>query len=180
MTEQEKAAAEAEAAKVAAETKAKEDEAAAAAAAVEDAKIAERDAIITKLEEERDNYKAVALKRLGKLPEDSEFVGANGEDIQSYISDQVKKALIEREIDSEKNKKELEYRQALKENSELKLALKNRPGGSIGGDAGSTTEVKDNVFSPEQIVVLKQKALRLKLDPDKFVENAKKNLLARN
>jgi len=139
--------------------------------------IAERDARIAKLEEERDNYKNVALKRLGKLPADSEFLGENGGDIQALIEDKVKTALIEREITLETKAKEDEFRKAQKTISELRLALKNRPGGSIGGEGGSSVEVKDNVFSPEQIMALKAKATRLHADPEKFIEKARQNLL---
>lgn len=180
MTEEEKKAqAEAETAKVVAEAKAKEDAKAAAAASNDDDEIALKDKEIARLTEERDNYKVVALKRLGKLPADSEFLGENGEDIQSILEEKIKVALLDRDINRQEKEKEDVYKKTLRENSELRLALKNRPNGSIGGDSGASSEVKDNVFSPEQIVVLKQKAERLKLDPDKFVENAKKNFLAR-
>ena len=140
--------------------------------------IAEKDARILKLEEERDNYKAVALKRLGKLPGDSEFLGGN-ENGELSVAEQVRLALLDKEIESANRLKEEEVKRIQKENSELKLALKNRPGGSIGGESGSGVEVKDNVFSSEQLVVLKQKAQKLGVDPEKFIAKAKLNLSAR-
>lgn len=138
-----------------------------------------KDEEIAQLKEERDNYKQVALKRLGKLPADSEFLGENGSDINSLIEEKVKIALIDKEIARKEQEKEIKLRQLSKENSELRLALKNRPGDSIGGDSGNGgIEVKDNVFSNEQLKALEMKALRLKADPQKFIENAKKNLLS--
>ena len=128
-----------------------------------------------KLREERDNYKNVALKRLGKLPADSEFLGETGKEISSLIEDKVKEVLLEREIGSKEREKEELFRKTLKENAELRLLAKNRPGGSIGSEGGTVLEVKDNVFSPEQIAKLKETALKIKADPDKFVEQAKKN-----
>ena len=170
------------AAKAAADAKAKEEanKGAAEITPVEEVDlVALKDEEIAKLREERDNYKEVALKRLGKLPADSEFLGESGKDINSLIEDKVKEALVNKEINSKEREKEDLYKKTLRENSELKLALKNRPGGSIGGESGAGVEVKDNVFSPEQIMALKAKATRLHADPEKFVENAKKNLLNR-
>jgi len=138
-----------------------------------------KDEEIAKLIEERDNYKNVALKRLGKLPADSEFLGESGADISQLIEDKVRIALIDKEIARKEQDKELKYRQTIKENSELRLLLKNRPEGSSGGDSGSNgVIVKDNVFSAEQLKALEQKALRLKADPQKFIENAKKNFIS--
>lgn len=174
MTEEEKAK---EAKAVADATKAKEDEA--TQVAIEADKVALKDTEIAQLKEERDNYKEVALKRLGKLPADSEFLGDSGADISSLIEEKVKIALIDKELARKELERELEIKRLSKENTEMRLALKNRPEGSIGGDSGGAIEVKDNVFTPEQIQALKRKAVMLKADPDKFVENAKKNLLAR-
>jgi hypothetical protein len=131
-----------------------------------------------KLIEERDNYKAVALKRLGKLPGDAEFLDTTGNGELS-VAEQVRLALLDREIATNEKAKKDETARLVKENSELRLAIKNRPGGSIGGEGGSGAEVKDNVFSEAQIAVLRQTASRLKADPEKFIEQAKKNLQAR-
>ncbi len=180
MTEEEKAAAEVIAqaqAAAEAEAKAKQEE--------ESNKqtvdlIAEKDEKIAKLVEERDNYKNVALKRLGKLPDDAEFLGGKDEDgNQLSVAEQVRIALLDSEIEKERRNKEDEVKRITKENAELRLALKNRPGGSIGGDSGGSVSTKDNVLSDSQIIELRAKAVRLKVDPEKFVENFKKNLLAR-
>ena len=137
--------------------------------------ITAKDEEIAKLTEERDNYKTVALKRLGKLPGDAEFVA--GEKTELSVEEQVRITLLDREIQKANKEKEDVARNLAKENAELRLALKNRPGVSIGGGSGDNLEVKDNVLSEAQIVNLKARAVRLKVDPDKFVEQVKANLL---
>jgi hypothetical protein len=137
--------------------------------------ITAKDEEIARLTEERDNYKNVALKRLGKLPGDAEFVA--GEKTELSVEEQVRITLLDREIQKANKEKEDVARNLAKENAELRLALKNRPGVSIGGGSGDNLEVKDNVLSEAQIINLKARAVRLKVDPDKFVEQAKANLL---
>ncbi len=134
-----------------------------------------KDEEIAKLKEDRDNYKAVALKRLGKNSNDAEFLGNS----ELTVADQIKLALLDKEIDSAEKAKDETIKGLTRQVSELTLALKNRPNPAMGGDGGAGPEVKDNVFSAEQINVMKQKAIRLKMDPDKFVENAKKNFIAK-
>jgi hypothetical protein len=148
-------------------------------AVVEIDPIAQKDAEIAKLVEERDNYKTVALKRLGKLPADSEFLGEGGKEIQDLIDDKVKEALLDKELARKQQEKDDEIRRMTKENAELRLALKNQPGKPLGGDGGNSTEVKDNVFSPEQLAELTKKAKAINADPEKFIESAKKKVLAR-
>lgn len=141
--------------------------------------LAQKDEEIAKLKEDRDNYKNVALKRLGKLPGDADFLEGVDEKTGLTVEEQVKKTLLEREIAKAEADKDAEARRLAKENAELRLALKNRPGSALGGGSGGSVEVKDNIFSNEQIEVLKAKAIRLGADPEKFIENAKKNLQAR-
>ncbi len=156
-----------------AEAKAKADALLAENATIKD--LAEKNA---KLEEDLENYKQVALKRLGKLPGDAEFLA--GEDSPLSVAEQVRVALLEREIAANNKAKEDEVRRLVKENNELRIAVKNRPGSGVGdGGGGSTVEVKDNTFTPEQIAQLKLKAQRLKVDPEKFIERAKENLRKR-
>lgn len=171
MTDEEKAA---QAAKDEAERLAKEEADKAELEANDPLK--KKDEEIAKLREEKDNYKAVALKRLGKLPGDAEFLGNS----ELTVGEQIKLALLDKEIDVAEKAKEDEMKRMTRELSELKLIIKNRPNQATGGDGNSSSvEVKDNVFSAEQITILKQKATRLKMDPDKFVETAKKNFLAK-
>ena len=136
--------------------------------------ITAKDEEIAKLTEERDNYKAAALLRKGKLPADSELLG---EDFDKFLDEKVKTVLADKELQQRQTAKDQEIQKIIKENNELRLALKNRPGVSIGGGSGDNLEVKDNILSEAQIINLKARAVRLKVDPDKFVENAKANLL---
>src|SRR5689334_12190385 len=91
--------------------------------------LTQKDEEIKKLTEERDNYKNVALKRLGKLPNDASFIEGDKE-TGLTVEEQVKQALLEREIAKLNAEKEQEIKRMQKENAELRLALKNRPGQS--------------------------------------------------
>lgn len=155
-------------------TAAAEEAAAAEAAALAEDPIAERDAQIAKLKEERDNYKNVALKRLGKLPGDADFSTPNESGLT--VEEIVQKALLDREIATREVERESEVKRLTRENAELRLAAKNRPGAALGGDAGGPTGVKDAVFSDEQIKMLTERAKRLNADPEKFIQKAKENL----
>ncbi len=133
---------------------------------------------LAKAQEERDNYKNVALKRLGKLPGDAEFLDKDGKGELS-VEEQVRIALLDREVESANKVKDTAEAKLIKENSELRLALKNQPGSALGGGgAGADLAVNDSVFSEAQLVDLRARAVRLKADPEKFIENAKKNILA--
>ena len=132
-----------------------------------------------RLSEERDNYKAVALKRLGKLPGDADFLDKNGNGELS-VAEQVRIQLLEREVEKNKEAEKFEIERMRRENAELRLAIKNRPGSSMGSDSGQGQDPKDNTFSVQQLEALKAKALRLKADPEKFILAAKQNLLKRS
>lgn len=133
---------------------------------------------LAKAEEDRDNYKNVALKRLGKLPGDAEFLQTN--DNEFSVAEQVKLALLDNEVEKTRQATQSEVDRMRRENAELRLAIKNRPGSGMGGDSGSASEVKDNVFSGTQIEALKVKAKRLNIDPEKYIQNLKQNLLKRS
>ena len=143
--------------------------------------IALKDEEIAKLKKERDNYKTVALKRLGKLPGDAEFIEQSS-DSGLTVEEQVKQALIEREIAKAEAEKEAETRKLVRENAELKLALKNRPSSdSLGGDTGANgVEVKDNILSATQISELTKRAEMRGVDPQEFIKNFKQNLQRRS
>lgn len=130
-----------------------------------------------KLTEERDNYKEVALKRLGKLPGDAAFLDKDGNGELS-VAEQVRIELLNREIEKNKEAEKAEIERIKKENAELRLAVKNRPGSStIGNGSGSGPESKDNVFSEVQLTSLRAKAKRLGAEPEAFIQKAKDNLL---
>ena len=174
MTEEEKKAAEA---KVIAD-KAKADAEANLAEEIVIDPLKAKDDEIAKLREERDNYKNVALARKGKLSADDDFFKKEG--VEEFIEDRVKTILADKELNKAQIERDNELRRIVKENNELRLAIKNRPGSSIGGETGGgSVEVKDNVFSAEQLRALEEKAKRLKADPQKFIDNAKRNFLNR-
>ena len=136
-----------------------------------------RDERIAKLEEERDNYKNVALKRLGKLPGDADFMDEEASKSGLTVEEIVKNTLLEREIVKEKSEKDAEVKKILRENAELRLALKNRPSEGVGtGSNGTSGEVKDNSLSQFQIDQLNARAKKLGLDPVKTLESYKRNL----
>jgi len=134
---------------------------------------------LAQAEADRDNYKTVALKRLGKLPGDAEFLAKEGEDGELSVEERVRIALLDREVEGAKQAEKIATDKLLKENSELRLALKNQPGSGQGGSGSSAgPEVKDNVFSEAQIVELRKRAERLKVpDVEAFIAKAKENIL---
>lgn len=140
--------------------------------------IAAKDAEIAKISQERDNYKHVALKRLGKNPGDADFIAGTDEKTGLTVEETVKKTLLDGEYAKLNAEKDEIARKLVKENSELKLALKNRPAPSIGGGSGEALEVKDNVLSEQQIAKIRATGERLKVkDIDAYVEKAKANIL---
>ena len=88
-----------------------------------------------------------------------------------------KKVLLDNELFKAQAEKDGVIKDQAKKISELTLALKNRPGSGTGGGSGDSQEVKDNVFSEQQLENLRQRATRLKVDPEKFIENARANIL---
>ena len=133
---------------------------------------------LAKAEEERDNYKKVALQREGKLPADAEFFKENEGELS--VAEQVRLALLDREVEQAQKAKDETIQRLSKEVSELRLAVKNRPGSSVGGSgSGVSSEVKDNTFSEAQLVTLRETAKRLKADPEAFIAKAKENLSKR-
>lgn len=140
--------------------------------------LTKKDEEIAKLKDERDNYRKVALKRLGKLPGDADFLEGADKETGLTVSEQIRQALIDREITEAEKAKDSLIKDQTKKISELTLALKNRPSASLGGGSGDALEVKDNVLSEAQIANLKARATRLKVkDVDAFIETAKQNIL---
>lgn len=139
--------------------------------------ITAKDEQIAKLTDSLANYKHVALKRLGKLPGDADFLAGADEKTGLTVEETVKKTLLEGEYNRVLTEKDTISRNLVKENNELRLALKNRPESALGGGGGENLEVKDNVLSEQQIANLKARAERLKVkDVDAFIATAKKNL----
>ena len=140
----------------------------------------EKDKEITKLKSDLDNYKNVALKRLGKLPGDADFVAGIDEKTGLTVEETVRKTLIENNLLKTEEERNAEVKRLTRENNELRLAAKNKPGDGLGGAGdGSGPEVKDNVFSAAQIAALTERAKRVGADPEKFIAQAKENILKR-
>ncbi len=141
--------------------------------------IAEKDAQILKLTQDLGNYKNVALKRLGKLPGDADFVQGADTTTGLTVEETVRKTLLEGEYAKLTAEKDSEVTKLKRTVSELQLALKNRPETSIdGGNSSSTVVTKDNVLTESQEKEILARAARLKVkDPQAFLEQAKKNLL---
>lgn len=136
---------------------------------------------LAKAIEERDNYKTVALARKGKLPGDAEFF-KEGKEGELSVAEQIRIALLEKEVEKGREAERQAQARLIKENNELRLALKNKTGssGSLGSDSGASSEVKDNVFSASQLDALRERAKRLKIDPEVYIQKAKDNLLKRS
>lgn len=149
---------------------------------VETDPIIEKDAQIAKLTVDLDNYRRVALKRLGKLPGDSDFLEDADKKTGLTVEEQIAKALLEKEVQSYMSEKDSLIKKQSKELSELRLALKNRPetNSAGSGSTDATVTVKDNLISEAQKATLTATAKSLHLDPDKFIERFKANLLARS
>lgn len=142
--------------------------------------IAEKDKIISDLRSDLGNYKNVALKRLGKLPGDADFVAGVDEKTGLTIEETVRLTLIQDKLIKTEEERNADIRKVQRENTELKLALKNQPGSGQGGSGSSTgPEVKDNVFSEAQLADLRARAERIKADPEKFIAKAKENILSK-
>ena len=131
---------------------------------------------LAKTEQERDNYKTVALKRKGKLPNDEAYF-ANEDDEELTIDERIRLAVLDREVELQRQAEKDAQEKIIRENAELRLALKNRPSNSIGGSgSGETTSVPDNVFSETQLQELTARAKRIGADPEEFIKRAKQNL----
>lgn len=135
-----------------------------------EAELASKDAEIERIREERENYKRGMLKAKGKLPE---------EDVEETVEETIRRITREELLNSQQAKAQAEkdalIQKALRENKELKLALKNRSNLTpSGGSAGPEKEViKDNTFSTDQIKDIKAKFPHW---TDKEIEQFKQNL----
>lgn len=138
--------------------------------------IAEKDAALKKVAEEKENYRKGMLKAKGKLPEESndDTPPKNWREEARAIAREEYLTTQEAQLQAEKDQA---MKDLFKQNQELKLAIKNR--GQVGSPSGSGSneervEIRtDNFFSPDQIAALKAKGW-----DDKKIEAAKKNMSA--
>lgn len=147
------------------------------AVVVENVQLTEKDTQIKKLESDLQNYKNVALKRLGKLEGDADFVAGADKSTGLTVEETIKKALLEDEYGRRTSEKDQLVKSLQTKVSELTLALKNRPETSIdGGNNTAPVDTKDPDFTPDQLKELEHRAAIVKADPVKFIEQARKNL----
>lgn len=125
-----------------------------------------KDAELKKVSDERDNYRKGMLKAKGKLPNDED----EKVDMIRQIAREEALAIQEARLSAEKDDL---IKKALRENKELKLALKNKGqvnNASIGASSGGL-EPGDNILSDGQVKDLKARGW-----DDKKIASFKENL----
>lgn len=132
-----------------------------------------KDAEIAKIAEERDNYQKGMLLYKGKLDKgaDEDIDYSSPEAIKRIATEAAKEALFsEKELILQREKDEI-IQKTLRENNELKVALKNKANisNSGAGTGGNLDKPKGDAefWSPEQIEYLKKRGV----DPEKAKEN---------
>lgn len=127
-----------------------------------------QDVKISKLEEERENYRKGMLKAKGKLPEEG------GMDQVEMMRQIAREEYLNTEIAHARQDKDFIIEKQAKELREAKLALANKSGIGSGGTGASTEDkmtVKDNILTDAQISDFKAKGW-----DDAKIERFKKNL----
>ena len=141
-------------------------------------KLSDTEVKLKKMTEDRDNYRRVALSKKGKSPDDG------GETEDERIARIVKEQLYDTEIGKLSEEKDKIIEGALKENKELKVALKSRAqvGASTGQGANQDhPDVKTEFFTEAQKAELKKRYDNLprgtKTSFEQYLERAKANYL---
>jgi len=120
---------------------------------------------VAKLEEEKANYQAAYLKERAKNHEDE----TDEDKFRRIAREELQNSHI---LDLE-NQKERLLQKALKENRELKLAVKNKTDIPVSTTVHSEGQaVRDTLITPEQMAHFKAMG-----KSDKWIENYKKNLV---
>ncbi len=139
-----------------------------------EAELAKKDAEISKIAIERENYRKGLLKAKGKIPEEDDN-SSNEEDLDAKIDRKVQEKLLATKEAQALAEKDVLVTSLAKKNKELTLALKNR--GQISSTTGQGSnqdkpEPKtDNILSNEQL-----SALRSKGWDDKKIDLFKQNM----
>lgn len=132
-----------------------------------EAKSKDLEAKLAKVSEDRDNYRKGLLAAKGKGGDESE---------DDKIARIVQEKLLETQYSQLLIEKDEIAQNAIKENKELKVALKNRAqaGASTSSGGGQdTTEVKTDFFTPEQLKDMENRSrlTGIKIDPEKVKAN---------
>ncbi len=140
-----------------------------------EALLAEKDAEIAKVQQEKDNYRKGLLKAKGKIPEDYQSDADGSEDMETLIDRKVQEKFLSTKESQIQAEKDAIQKASLKRIKELETALKNRGQITSSSGEGSNQDKpegkKDNYFSNEQINALKAKGY-----DDKKIEILKKNM----
>lgn len=135
---------------------------------------------IQKLQKERDMFKSGMFKYKKLVKQDQPDEDDTDDEItpEEKMRQIVKQELAESELARAVAEKEAIIAKALKENAELKIAMKNRSQISNlpGGSSQDTVEISKDFFTPEQLEYFKQreKELGVKIDLKKAAENMAK------
>ncbi len=137
--------------------------------------LAQKDAELAKVRDEKENYRKGLLKAKGKLPGDYQADTDEPEDAESMTRRIVNETLLTSKEAQLQSDKDQALRAVLKRNKELETALKNRSQITSTSGEGSNQEKpegkRDNYFSNDQI-----SALRAKGYDDAKIETLKKNM----
>lgn len=121
-----------------------------------------------KLRRDRDNYRKIGLaKKKGEVPPEPTM---DEEEVERRAEERAKELMQTRQSEeNEKKQREIALK-ALKENRELKIALKNRSGIVTTPTSGSHADPaapKDTFWTADQLAYFKKRGL----NPDKVKEN---------
>ncbi len=140
-----------------------------------EAVLAQKDAELAKVREEKENYRKGMLKAKGKLPEDYQSDADDFEDADSHTRMIVRETMLSTKEAQLQVEKDQALKAVLKRNKELETALKNRNQITSTSGEGSNQDKpegkKDNYFSNDQISYFKSKGWS-----DEKIEAAKKNM----
>jgi len=130
-------------------------------------------------EKERDNYKTGLLKERGKITEDDFINDENRETVDAVIDKKVKIALLDNQIVQDRQKEQELMNKIIKENRELKVALKSKAQ-PINASQGSGSEDRNNdkkeFFTEELKAEIFKKFPNLAKNP-KGLETLKANII---
>lgn len=137
--------------------------------------LAQKDAELQKVRDEKENYRKGMLKAKGKIPEESQSDTDEPEDLETIIDRKVQEKFLSTKEAQIQAEKDMALKAVLRQNRELQVALKNRGQITSTAGAGSNQEKPegkiDNTLSNDQIATLKAKGW-----DDKKIEEFKKNM----
>jgi hypothetical protein len=142
-----------------------------------EALLADKEAKLARIEQERDNYKKGLLRAKGKLPEDYQTDSDETETQEQMFRRIAREERLSAEEAQLLADKDNAYKAVLKRNKELEVALKNRGQISSSSAQGSNQDKPegkaDNYLSNDQVAYFKAKGWNDK-KIEAFKENSKK------